>query len=222
MKRWILAFLLLASPVWATDFTKANVAVLDWTALGDTVSDAPFATTGVGELTTVTDDLEVVLHIDVAHVDVNTNTTGVIVAIYVRIGSTDEFWSLFHQYPASTTTAVTEALDAESAAAQTQVKVAATTDWDTGKNELLFLWDNGTLADSCLVTVAGWSDADYYTADHNLVNTYAIGDDLFDDVSSVSIQLPSSVSAYKVNFYNQDDDANFAVRVNASKVTDIE
>ena len=218
----LLLSLLVVSTAYATDYTKSAGAVkLDWTLLDDTASDAPFASTGA---VTCADDMQVMLHIDVAHLDANIPGT-VTVSIWVRAGATNESWHRLDSYTCGTVTATKEDLAGASGDGQTnaeRIEVADTSDWDTGSEEVLFLYDTGTLADSCIVIIDGWSDNDYYTADHDLVNAYDSGDDLLDDVSMTSIILPAGVIAYKVNFYNNDDDATYAVRVEETKVTDLE
>jgi hypothetical protein len=227
MKRYIYSFLvlslvLLASAVLASDYTKSSGAViLDWTLLDDTDSNAPFTTTGA---VTCADDMQVMLHIDVAHLDANTPGT-VTVAIWVRAGATDESWHRLDSYTCGTTLAVKEDLAAVSGNGQAneeRIEVADTSDWDTGDEEVLFLYDTGSLTNSCLVVVSGWADDDYYVVDHDLINGYDTADDLLDDVNMTTVLLPAGVCAYKVNFHNNDADATYGVRVEETKVTDLE
>ena len=206
----------------ASDYTKSSGAVkLDWTLLDDTASDAPFASTGA---VTCADDMQVMLHIDVCHLDTDSPGT-VTVSIWTRAGATNENWHRLDSYMCGTTLSVKEDLAAASGDGQAnaeRIEVADTGDWDTGSEEALFLYDTGTLVNSCIVVIDGWVDADYYTADHDLVNVYDSADDLLDDVSMTSILLPAGVIAYKINFYNSDDAATYAVRVEETKVTDLE
>lgn len=207
------------------DFTKgAGTVILNWTDLPDGVTDNPFATTGVQ---TTPDELEIVLDITVAHVDANAAATGVKVQVWRRIGSTNEDWRLFHEYEVGVGTAVREILNANSGAGvggdESEIHVADTTDWDdTDTGQVLFLWDAVVVADSCLVNIVGWSDNVHYNADHALVNGYTNAQDyLLDGVVQNPVVLPASTIAYKVNFHNTDADANFAVNVLESTVTDI-
>lgn len=217
-------FLLVNSTAIAVDYKKSSGAVkLDWTLLDDTGSDTPFVDSG--DVTT-TNDIQVELHIDVAHRDTNAVTApGVTVSIWTRAGATDESWHLFTKYTCCTATSVTVALNATSGSGESNealIQVASTADWDTGELEVLFLDDNDAIANGAVVVIKGWSDNDHYTATHNLINTYASGDDLFDDVSQQVIILPAGTIAYKVYFHNADADATYAVRVEETKVTDIE
>ena len=56
----------------------------------------------------------------------------------------------------------------------------------------------------------------------NLVNTFAIGDDLLDIVDQWNAELPEGTQAARVTFHNNDADATYACRVRYSMVTDIE
>jgi hypothetical protein len=200
-----------------SDFTKsAGTSILDWTELDDTASDTPYAGTGVQ---TCPDDIEIVLDIVVAHKDTNDGSTNyVTVNVWRRVGTTDEDWQLFTTFQTGGGQATAETLNANSGSGvggdESEIHVADTTDWDTGNGETLFLLDSGTLANSCLVTIKGWSDNAHYNADHDLVNAYDNADILHDGVSQHSVLLPASTVAYKV--------ATYAVRVRESKVTDIE
>jgi hypothetical protein len=217
----LLAFMYVSTG-FASDYTKSAGAVkLDWTLLDDTDSDAPFTTTGA---VTCADDMQVMLHIDVAHLDANTPGT-VTVAIWVRAGATDESWHRLDSYTCGTTTATKEDLATVSGNGQAnedRIEVADTSDWDTGDEEVLFLYDTGSLTNSCLVVVSGWADDDYYVVDHDLINGYDTADDLLDDVNMTTVLLPAGVCAYKVNFHNNDEDATYGVRVEETKVTDLE
>ena len=203
------------------DFTKTQGTFLDWTALGDTVSDTPGLDSGT--LTIPAGALETILNITVAHKDVNAAAANYVdVKVYIRAGANDEDWRLWSKTSAGGGTAVAEALDAESASAQAQIKVAATTDWDTGFGERLFLLDN-TLVNSEVVTIIGWADADYYIAADNLTVTHAATTSiLYGGLAEINVALPSGADYCKVVFANADDDANYAVRVDYVSTTDIE
>ena len=200
------------------DATKVSGQLLDWTALGDMVTDTPSVDSGtldVGEGV-----IDTVLHIAVAHTDTNAASTNyVTVKVFTRSGATDETWNLHAVFQAGGGTAVAEALDAESASAQANIKVAATTDWDTGLGERLFLLDASLVA-SEIVAILGWADADYYIAADNLTNTHAATTSvLYDGLVEVPINIPNGIRYVKAVFSNADDDANYAVRVDYSAVS---
>lgn len=201
------------------NFAKSRDELLDWTLLDDTATDEPTADSG--ELSIAT-GLGAILHLVVAHADVvDAASYPVYINVMTKKGSAGEDWGLYKQLNAGGDQAVTEALDAESASGQKQVKVAATTDWDTGRLERLFLLD-GTPVNSELVTVMGWSDADYYLVAENLTSTHAIATALFDHVDEISVNIPKEFQTVKVLFGNSHASATYYVRIDYELVTAIE
>ncbi len=201
---------------------KTEGQLLDWTLLDDTVTNVPFATSGLQTKDTA---IETDLVITVAHRDANDAASAfVTVNVWARLGTTAEDFRLLNTFSAGGGQATAEALDANSGVSQAnkdRVKVAATTDWDTGLGETLFLLDAGTLINSTLVVVEGWSDADYYIAKDDLVNDYDSSDSLFDGVDQVPVRIPAGVQYFEVTFHNADGDATYAVRVDFAEVTSI-
>lgn len=208
------------------DFTVAQGQFLDWTLLDDTATDSPSVDSG--DLTIPAGALETTLHIVVAHQDTNdASTSYVYVSVYVQAGGNDndEDWREVCTLQAGGGQATTEALDDNSGSGQAnpeRIKVGATTDWDTGEGEDLFLLDAGTLADSCLVKIVGWSDADYYICAWELENAYDSSDALFDRVDFLNVPLPRGAEKALVIFTNSHGTATYAVRVDYTCVTDIE
>jgi hypothetical protein len=204
------------------DYTKSQGQILDWTTLDDTASDTPFTETTIQ---TKSDEIEVNLHIVVAHQDTNdAGTAPVTVSVLGRAGSDNEAWRLLAEFQAEAGQATAETLAANSGSGQAnpeRIEVADTTDWDTGEAEWLFLKDSGTLADSCLVLIKGWSDNDYYINAWDLVNAYDNADILYDKVSQFTVRVPAGVQYFNVTFHNSDGDATYAVRVDYTEVTDL-
>jgi len=200
------------------DFTKSKAQLLDWTLLDDTATDSPSVETSALALD---EELGAILNIVVAHADTNDACTSyVYISVQGKVGSNDEDWREIARLQAGGGQATTEALDAESASGGTSIKVAATTDWDTGQLERLFLKD-GTLVNSELVTIVGWSDADYYIAADNLTNTHAAATDLFDGVDEIPVHIPPEYDSVKVIFSNSHDTATYNVRVDYNVITEI-
>ena len=83
---------------------------------------------------------------------------------------------------------------------------------------MLFIKD-ATLANSELIQVKSWADADYYTATRNLINTHENTADLLNGVYEAVFNLPDGVRYVNVTFTNADDDANYAVRVDYGNIT---
>ena len=205
------------------DFTQAQDEILDWTLLDDTGSDSPFATTG--QVTSLATYINSELRIVVAHNDTNDAAANFVsVVVSARAQSTGEGWREIFAGSAGGGQATTEALDANSGASEVnpeRIKVAGTGDWDDGAANWLFLKDNGTLVDSALVLIAGWSDADYYINSWELVRDYDAADALFDGVDFINVTLPAGTAAFRVDFFNADGDATYAVRVDYEAATDI-
>jgi len=145
----------------------------------------------------------------------------VTVSVMKKLGENLEDWRLHYSQEAGGGQAVTVALDAESASGQKQIKVGATTAFDTGLGERLLLYNVGDLELSEVVTIDGWADADYYIANENLANTHDAADALYNGVDEITVRLPKSVKTAKVTFHNSDNDANYLVRVDYSEVTGI-
>lgn len=200
------------------DFTKSKAELLDWALLDDTATDSPKVET---DALALDEELGAILFIVVAHADViDASTSYVYISIQGKVGSNDEDWREICRLQAGGGQATTEALDAESASGQTSIKVAATTDWDTGQLERLFLKD-GTLINSELVTIVGWADADYYIAADNLAETHAIATALFDGVDEIPVRIPKEYDAVKVIFGNSHGTATYNVRVDYNVITEI-
>lgn len=203
------------------DATVTVGQLLDWTTLDDTISDTPGLDSGTLDLGDGVTDATI--YVTVCHKDTNAAATNIVtVKIFVRPGGTaDEDWRLLTLCSAGGGTAVKEDIVAQSASGQSHIEVADTTDWDTGLGERLFILD-ATLANSELVTIIGWIDIDYYLAADNLVNTHENTADLLDGVNEIPVAIPDGCRYCKVVFANSDDDANYAVRIDYSAVTDYE
>lgn len=205
------------------DFTKTQGTFLDWTALGDTVTDLPFVDSGT--LTIPAGALSTTLHITVAHTDINAAATNyVYVKVYVRTGANDEDWRLSASLQAGGGTAVLEPVADTSGAGEAnpeRLQVADTTDWDTGAQERIFVMDT-TLANSEVVTIVGWADNDYYVCADGMTLAHANTADALSGVDGLNILLPDGADYCKVVFTNSDDDANYAVKIDYTSVTDIE
>ncbi len=205
------------------DYTKAQGQILDWTTLDDTASNNPFAETGIQ---TKASEMEVNINIVVAHQDANdAGTAPATVSVLARAGADAEAWRLLAEFQAEAGQATAETLNAASGAGQgnpERLEVADTTDWDTGLPQWLFLKDTGTLVNSCLCLVEGWSDNDYYINAWELVNAYDNADILYDKVSQFTVRIPAGVQYFNVTFHNSDGDATYAVRVDYTEVTDLE
>jgi hypothetical protein len=206
------------------DFTQGQGQILDWTLLDDTASDNPSATTG--EKTDLATNINNELRITVAHADANDAASNFVsVVVSTKSGSNNEAWRENAPLSAGGGQALTEALNAASGASEVnpeRLQVADTTDWDDGAAHWLFLKDNGTLVDSALVLVGGgWSDNDYYINQWDLIRDYDASDALFDGVDIIKVTLPAGTAAFRVDFFNADGDATYAVRVDYESATDI-
>lgn len=204
------------------DFTKSQGQILDWTLLDDTGSNNPFAQ---ATMQTKSTELEVELHIVVAHQDTNDATTNyVTVSVIGRAGGDAEGWREIVSVQSGGGQAIAETLAAASGASQgspERLEVADTTDWDTGAAQWLFLLDSGTLVDSCLCLIEGWVDADYYINSWDIVRDYDNADILHDGVSQHRVRVPAGIQYFDILFHNADATATYAVRVDYSEVQSI-
>ena len=101
-----------------------------------------------------------------------------------------------------------------------RIEVGSTTNFET-PGDKYFLKDVGTLADSCIVWNKDFVNDDYVQALDDLVNAYDNADYLYDIVDQWNINLPASVQAANVVFFNQDGDATYACRVRYTIITAI-
>lgn len=201
------------------DFTKAKVQLKDWTLLDDTATDAPSVDAGSFS---VPDELGTILHIVVAHADTNDAAASyVTVKVLTKKGTALEDWKAFVSQQAGGGQATKVDLDAQSASGQTQVKVGSTADWDTGLLERLFILDTAAPTASEIVTIVGWSDNDYYTADENLSNTHENTADLLNGVDELTVSVPREFQDIKVLFGNSHGTATYYVRVDYERITEI-
>lgn len=200
------------------DYTKTRTQKLDWTLLDDTTSNAPSVDSGA---INIPDAIGCKLHVVVAHADTNDGSTNeVFIKVMTKKGSAGEDWAVFAESRAGSGQATKEDLDAQSASGQTQIKVADTTDWDTGELERLFILD-ATPINSEVVTIMGWADNDYYIADENLTNTHETTADLLDGVDERTFFVPPEYQDVKVLFGNTDGDATYYVRVDYQLITEL-
>ena len=197
------------------DATKIQGQLLDWKDLPDTATDSPSVSSD--ELSVGAGTVDIELTITVAHTDVNAAGTNYVVAnVEKKINGK---WYLHQAVQCGGGTAVLEAVVATSNSGQTHIEVADTTDWDTGSGERLFLKDANIL-DSEIVEIFGWADNDYYIASENLENTHLDTADLLNGLSEHPVYIPNGVAAVRVIFHNADDDANYAVRIDYTAVTE--
>lgn len=205
----------------ATDVTKSQGQLYDWTLLDD-IGGTPYLETGVH---TYTDTLSSVLNIAMVNIGAAADAGSIGFKIFVRYGAADDGWREWIDLKADVAVAVTTVLDAESAAAQAVINVTATAGFDdpTQIGDTYFI-KNATLANSELVIWGGvHADAATLTVIDNLVTTHAVtSSSLYAVVSQWNIRLPNGNDEAKVLFYNQDADANYACRVDYANEDDIE
>jgi hypothetical protein len=207
--------LFLSTPAFAADYTTAKGVLMDWTLLDDTAG-TPFLESDP----LVTDTwLTTQLHITMAHADTNAAATAARAILWQKSGTTDECWEKLMEFPATTGTANLGNCDQESAAAQPNVYIAATANFQTS-GDTYFLKDEGTLANSCLIVNGNFATDDYIICVDNLVNTYDADDNTYDIVDQWSPTLPPGFT-FRVTFHNTDADATYAVRIHHSENTDI-
>lgn len=213
----LLMIMLFAVPVYAVDNTKAYGELMDWTLLDDTAATPVTETSAL----TTTDDVAVFLHITMAHC--NTSAAGDLAGfrILIKSGTTDEHWHVFHSASATGGTANEGDIDQQSAAAQANVYLAATANFDT-PGQVIFVKNVGDITGSCLVVNKDTEANDYITCMDNLAVTFEDDDVTYDIVDEWTIQIPPSIQSSKVVFYNTDSDANYACMVRYTKITDIE
>ena len=206
----------------AVDATKSQGQLMDWTLLDDTGGTMYLETnvldSGEGYDAAIVSELYVIM------ANCNTSAGGDEAGfiVLVRTAATDESWREFVRFTATGGTANAGDCDAESAAAQANVYLTSTTNFET-PGDIFFLHDAGTMANSTLVVFSGsYSNDDYITCIDNLVNTYDADDYLYDVVDMWTIVLPKGCDEAKVLFYNTDADCNYACRVDYGLMTAIE
>lgn len=207
----------------ALDATKSQGQLLDWTLLDDTGA-TPAMTVETGTHT-YTSAISSTLSIVMVNIGAVADASSVGFKVFVGYGAADDGWREFAEFTADVAVAVTTVLDAESAAAQAVINVTATAGFDavTQIGDTYFI-KNATLANSELVIWGGvHADAATITVIDDLVTTHAVTtSSLYAVVSQWNIRLPEGNDEAKVLFYNQDADANYAVRADFANVDAIE
>ena len=207
----------------ALDATKSQGQLLDWTLLDDTGA-TPAMTVETGTHT-YTSAISSTLNIAMVNIGAVADASSIGFKVFVRYGAADDGWREFIELTADVAVAVTTVLDAESAAAQAVINVTATAGFDavTQIGDTYFI-KNATLANSELVIWGGvHADAATITVIDDLVTTHAVTtSSLYAVVSQWNIRLPEGNDEAKVLFYNQDADANYAVRADFANVDAIE
>ena len=225
---FIAAICLFASTTFAVDATKTQGILMDWTAVPVHTTAGTLSSTESNELDSgesLDSAVSAIIHIDMCHAATTTATAGSAgVIVFIKSGTTDETWHEFIRFDMTAGTANSQALAAASGSGQgdpERIEVALTTNFEA-TGDVYFLKDAGTLANSCLVTNAGYKNDDYMMSMDDLVNAYGTDDYLIDIVDQWSVALPPTTQSAKVLCYNNDTDANYAAKVHYTLVTDIE
>lgn len=209
------------------DNTKAQGILLDWSLLDDTGGIPFLATPELNSGENLDSAIHTFLHIDIAHIDANAVTAGseAKIIVWIKSGTTNEDWHVHHILEATGNTANVQILAAASGSGQgnpERIEVAATANFQI-PGDIYFLWDAGTIANSCIVCNKTYAINDYVTHINDLVNAYDNADYLVNIIDSFPpLLLPDSIQASKITFHNPDGDANYACRVHYTQVTDFE
>jgi len=211
------------------DFDKAQTLMQtnEWELLEDTAAGSPYWESA--ELL-LPDEIGAVIHIDLCHRDANAVAAGSEPEIIVLIksgaagqGTDDDKWHELIRYEGTGGTALTNALDAESAAGQKAVNLTNTSSFQV-QGKKYFLDDNDAIANDEIIICQNVTNAgaggEVFAFD-NLSNTFASGDDIFSIVDQWNVRIPKEVQVTKVLAVPHDADATFAIRVRASKAADI-
>jgi hypothetical protein len=202
------------------DYTKDQGEALVWTLLDDTATDNPHVTTG--DETVTAGALSWLLRIVVAHIDTNDAATSYVkVIVSTRAGADASRYRELVSAQAGGGQSTTEGLD--DVPSGTTIPVDATTDWDDADGGVwVLIKDVGTLANSELAFLVGWSDGVSYTQAGSVVGTFDAADELYDGVDFIDVLLPEGTDTYRVDFYNTHGTATYAVKVDYEAVLDIE
>jgi hypothetical protein len=200
--------------------TKVQGQLMDWTKCDETAAiETGALDSGEGQ----DDDLEGQLNIVMAHMDANANTgTAVGWVLFGKVGTTDEDWRRITQGSATLTTATKQDIAAASGSGQAnpdRVEIAATAGFTIGLTA--FLYDTGTIGNSCLINIVGVAANDYVQNMDAIVNAYDTDDDFLNVVDEWCINIPNGYSSVKVVFFNNDADSELACRVDYALVATI-
>lgn len=217
----LISFLVFVSPAFAADYTKSVTSLQDWTTLDDTGATPSYESTAVS----VTDDIETIVHIIIAHQDANAAGDSAYVCVDISSNSSgDDDWHELTKLAVTGGTANAQVLAAASGSGQPnedRIEVASTTNFEN-PGDWYFLKDVGTLADSCVVCNYDYVNDDYVQVVDNLANAYDSSDYLYDIVDMWSVTIPPSANRFRVRAHNEDADATYALYIRYTKVTDIE
>lgn len=226
MKRLITTFLMIGllfcASAQATNITKSQGELMDWTLLDDT-GGVPFLESNVFDAGEGYDDsLSSTLLVTMVNIGAAGTANAQGFAVYVRMSATDEGWRQLQKLSMDAAASNVGDLDDTAASAQAVILLTATTNFET-PGDTFFLHDAGTMADSALVIFGGTYTNDVsITVIDNLVNVYDASDNLYDNVQQWPIVLPGGCDEAKVLFYNGDADANYACRVDYANADEIE
>lgn len=202
------------------DFNKAQGEVLVWTELDDTASDAP--TVSTGDETVTAGALKWLLRIVVAHIDaLDAASSFVKVVVSTRAGGDSSRYRQWVETQAGGGQALTEDLD--DVPSGTTIPVVGTGDWDDADGGVwVLIKDVGTLANSELAFIVGWTDGVSYTQSGTVVGTFDASDELYDGVDFINVEIPPGTDVYRVDFFNTHGTATYAVKVDYEAVLGIE
>ena len=202
------------------DFNKAQGEVLVWTLLDDTATDAP--TVSTGDETVTAGAMSWLLRIVVAHIDTNDAASSFVkVVVSTRAGADASRYRQWVSSEAGGGQAVDETLD--DVPSGTTLPTAATGEWDDADGGVwVIIKDVGTLANSELAFIVGWTDGVSYTQAGTVVGTFDASDILYDGVDFINVLLPQGTDTYRVDFFNTHSTATYAVKVDYEAVLGIE
>lgn len=192
--------------------TKANTQVDDWTTTGT-------AALVEGSPADVSTTLRAGLLVTIGHSDANANALGALVIVQGRYGANDEDWRDLYRIRMAAGTADTTTLDAEATSPTSTIPLTATGDFQTLGLKAIII--NGTLGNSEVVTVSGWSAGVSIAAVDNLQNTQQNGLSIFNIVDEKLFPLPDEVSTARVLIVNEDADSSLTFRVDLAEVSSI-
>lgn len=196
--------------------------LMNWTLLDDNASGAPYLDSGQVDISS---DILCTLHISMAACNTLAISASPTVKVWASSGSTADDWNLITELAYGTTASGKIDLSKGVNSGEYSCAIGDTSGAETWGQTVFLL--HGTMANSMVNVLRDWSNdgpmfflnpatTDFTTTADLLCPTGGT----LPGVVQWNVEVPESMWAAKVSFHNPDGDANFACRVQYTKVTD--
>jgi hypothetical protein len=197
--------------------------LMNWTLLDDKGSATPYVDSGQVDISS---DILCILHISMAQCNTTAIAATPTVKVWGSSGSTADDWNLITELGYGTTPSGKIDMSKGITSGEYSCGIGDTSGAETWGQTVFFC--HTTFTSSMINVVRDWSNDSAMFFLNPATTDFTTGTDLLcptggtlPGVLQWNVEVPDGFWAAKVSFHNPDDDANFACRVQYTKVTDL-